>query len=102
MVCSTFVLCDYHFWVGFKPTFKNRQFLTFFLAVFTFKTDKKTKSAQGQQKVRSNQKNEKNKTALELNPSRQVLILKSNFSLSPTAHASWLIDMDILALDDYN
>ena len=50
----------------FKPIFKNRIFLVVFDA-FLLQYGRKTKSAQGQQKERSNQKVEENKRALELN-----------------------------------
>ena len=49
--------------MGFKPIFKNRSFFEPFLLLYR----QKTKSAQGQQKERSNQKVEENEPALELN-----------------------------------
>ena len=52
--------------MGFKPILKNRIFLVVF-DPFLLQYGRKTKSAQGQQKERSNQKVEENKPALELN-----------------------------------
>ena len=61
-----FVLCDYHFWVGFKPVFENPTFLIVF-ELFLLLYGQKTKSVQGQQKERSNKKVEEDKPVLKSN-----------------------------------
>ena len=66
MVECMFVLCVYHFWVGFKPILENCIFWTV-LEPFSQQHGQKTKIAKWHPKKCSNQKVEENKLALELN-----------------------------------
>ena len=66
MVDYMFVLCFYHFWVGFEPIFKICFFWTV-LEPFSQLDGQKTKSAILQRKMASNQKMQENKLALKFN-----------------------------------
>ena len=61
-----FVLCVYHFWVGFEPIFAFHIFWTV-LEPFSQFDGQKTKSAILQRKMASNQKMQENKLALKFN-----------------------------------
>ena len=65
---------------GFKPIFKNYQFFIVFKLFLPSKRTK-TKSAQGQQKERSNQKVEENKPALKLNIMLKTKCVGLNFGI---------------------
>ena len=66
MVDYMFVLCVYHIWVGFKTILENCIFCTV-LEPFSQQHGQKTRSPILEMKMRSNQKSEENKSALELN-----------------------------------
>ena len=84
--------------MGFKPIFEDRIFLIIFEPFFLL-YKQTTKSAQGQQKERSNQKAENNKTAFKLNFLSKSKWTGFNFEvehLTVPGHVAWTLGKSLV------